>query len=106
MMATRHEIGTFATSVGSMTTNIMKRLLEGGMDEDDETPSDEDEVPDDMEMDEIHELFGLSAIKASVPMGVSASQLSKVWKIDYKQALNTLKATTQLLKRSNDTKLI
>ena len=49
--------------------------------------------------------FEASAAHAAIPKGVSAQQLSKVWRIDLETARRTLEVTTQHVKRSENPNL-
>lgn len=56
---------------------------------------------DDLDMS----VFDIGGIKASVPRGVKADHLSKVWKIPLADAKRTIDVTSQLQRRSEDPSL-
>ena len=98
----RRNAGAFAASIGSTTTTDGPYLIP-----EDESIADLDidlDVTDPMSFEngELLDFFSASGTTASKPKGVSAEFLSKIWRIDVKDAQRTLEVTTQLLKRADD----
>ena len=85
-------ISRFASAIGSMNSHSEKYLFDLSPDY-----SDEPTIGD-LDLDS----FCASDTHAEAPKGISADQLSKVWKIDLESAKRTLDVTTQKCKRSND----
>ena len=89
----RGAIRRFATSIGSTNAHHEKYLFDIMLD-------DVNEVSAIGELD--FEFFTASATHAEASKGISAEQLSKVWRIDLDSATRTLDITTQRCKRSDD----
>ena len=88
----RGTIGIFTSVIGYVNAHSAKYLF-------DLSPKSSDE-PTRGELD-LYSLFA-SANHAEAPKGISADQLSKVWKIDLDSAKRNLDVTTQRCKRSDD----
>ena len=111
-------VAKFATSIGATTVTAgaeeeWQRESDGDfemkMDEaaDDDGPPSDDITDLHLEGDEeLMDYFAAGSTTSSRPKkGVSAEYLSKIWRIDLKDAKRTLDATTQLLKRSENATL-
>ena len=119
-LAARADLGKFKASIGSTNASNCEYLLDeettatDALTDDDmsQTGSDNDE---DQALDDLYEsatkgnidldAIMVSAAHAGKSKGVDPSHLSKIWKIDLKQAERTLDIVSQNNKRTDDPKL-
>jgi hypothetical protein len=125
LMAERHTDAQFTASVGAthpcmrpyLFDEVTVETVDNSDDEDDEcnsTSSDNDDNEDsdeefdthiDCEDEDALDAFMARATHAEKPKGVSAEDLSKVWKIDVETARKTLNVTSQNCNRTNNPNL-
>jgi len=119
-LAARADLGKFKASIGSTNASNCEYLLDDdttatdALTDDDmsQSGSDNDE---DQALDDLYEsatkgnidldAIMVSAASAGKPKGVDPSHLSKIWKIDLKQAERTLDIVSQNNRRTDDPKL-
>ena len=97
LMLERRDAGVFAASIGSTTVGHVGSYL---IEDENVSLLDSDTLLSDDDL--MSDTFAVGATTASKPQGVSAKHLSKVWRIDFKTAENTLDVTTQLLRQYED----
>ena len=106
-LSERRDVGAFASSIGATSISDYPYLVP---DEDttvtEPMTDDEDDFdlgdPMSFEEEDLYEFFQASGTTASQTSGVSPEFLSKIWRIDVKDAKRTLEMMTQLLKHSED----
>ena len=114
-MTLRAEHGNFAMNIGATNTKVNDVYLEVEPNDDIASDSDDDAGDDEFDFDDCEPMdldndeseslldsFMASANTAGKPRGVDAKHLSKIWRISYEEAKQTIETTTQTSVRRDD----